>query len=152
MCGVHSDGTSPFNAFTLLVQNAVRTDLVTVVYRENLGMVPLMAASPSVVMTTITNAQLQCGSITLWLTLGKRTTRDRVRYKIDYISNVFLLLILWWSGVSYLIPGHLWLFVWSHIVLYIRTGDHFAVGYLSFLQMADFGAVAFPLITLLHCH
>lgn len=54
--------------------------------------------------------------------------------------------------VSYLIPGHLWLLVWSHVVFYIRTGDHFAVGDLSLLQMADFAAEAFPLITLLHGH
>lgn len=54
--------------------------------------------------------------------------------------------------VSYLIPSHLWLLVRGQIVFYIRTVDHFAMGYLSFLQMSDFAAEAFTLITLLHGH
>lgn len=54
--------------------------------------------------------------------------------------------------LSYLVPGHLWLLVWSQIIFNVRAGDHFAVGYLSFLQMADFAAEASPLITLLHGH
>lgn len=54
--------------------------------------------------------------------------------------------------MPYLVPGHLRLFIWSQIVFYIRTADHFAVGYLSFLQMADFATEAFSLVALLHGH
>lgn len=54
--------------------------------------------------------------------------------------------------MPYLVPGHLRLFIWSQIVFYIRTVDHFAVGYLSFLQMADFATEAFSLVALFHGH
>lgn len=52
----------------------------------------------------------------------------------------------------YLVPGHLRLLVWSQIVLDVRAGDHFAVGNLRLLQMADFAAEAFALVALLHRH
>lgn len=54
--------------------------------------------------------------------------------------------------LPYLVPGHLWLLVRSQIIINTRAGDHFAVGYLSFLQMADFAAEALPFIVLLHSH
>lgn len=71
----------------------------------------------------------------------------------DYVTAVCRWLPECFSGtVLYLVPGHLWLFVRSQVVLYVRAVDHFAVCYLSFLQMADFAAVALPLIALLHLH
>lgn len=52
----------------------------------------------------------------------------------------------------YLVPGHLRLLVWSQVVFDVRAGDHFAVGYLSLLQVADFAAETFALVALLHRH
>lgn len=85
-------------------------------------------------------------------TPGRRHQQNRFSHTVYRGHTVAIATLNLFVCVSYLIPGHLWLFVWSHIVFYIRTGDHFAVGYLSFLQMADFAAEAFPLITLLHRH
>lgn len=55
-------------------------------------------------------------------------------------------------SATYLIPGHLRLFVRSQIVFDVGTGDHFAVGHLGLLQVPDFAAVALPLVALLHGH
>lgn len=70
----------------------------------------------------------------------------------SYNTTVYRRQLLNLLSVSYLIPGHLRLLVWSHIVFYIRAGDHFAMGYLSLFQVADIAAEAFPLITLVHSH